>query len=139
LNNLFHSVKSLCDSLRGTGKHFSLFALMMPESSETWDLVVKAPWLKDTLEDYRSIASKMKRALSPSDMLAINRIVIIEDRKPMPFAGALPAHLGEIRNFFFGGTAIKVAYIFESEAVRPASRSTHSQKRTAASKGGKNN
>jgi hypothetical protein len=101
----------------------------MPESSETWDLVVKASWLKDTLEDYKVIASKMKRELSPSDMSAINRIVIIENRKPIHFVGASPSHLGEIHNFFFGGTAIRAAYIFESEAARPASLPKHRKKR----------
>ncbi len=109
---------------------------MMREDSNTWDLIIKAPWLKGGYSDYEEVGEKMERMLSASEMLAIDRFVILENRKPDSLIGGRPTsmQLGEMNNFTFGGEAIRRGYIFELDPAWLRSLPTHKGRKQIAKK-----
>lgn len=102
---------------------FSLFALLLREdAAEKWDLVVSAPWVESDKEAaLRLVSARVREVLSPSELLAVSRIVLVEPTSPAVVAinrATRAEHSTvEVRDSNFFGLAIKHAHIFAS--VRP--------------------
>ena len=110
---------------------FSLFALFLRvDAQNEWDLVISAPWLplnrKQTL-DY--LADRLRAHLDDRELLAISRIIIIDEDNPGldAITRGLEVQHGqiEVRDSIFFGLEIKHAYIISS--LRPKALSDTTQ------------
>lgn len=58
----------------------NLFALLLREGEEKWDLLVSSPWIDGNKYDsVRYIASKLQKDLNQEELLEISGIIIIDD------------------------------------------------------------
>jgi len=108
---------------------FALFALFLREdAADKWDLVISAPWVETDKEAaLRLISAKVRRVLSPTELLAVSRIVLVEPASPavaaINSAFRVEHSTVEVRDSNFFGLAIKHAHIFASarqDAAMPA-------------------
>lgn len=99
---------------------FSLFAIFLREdATDKWDLVVSAPWVEfDKEAALRLISTRVRKVLTPSELLAVSRIVLVEPTSPAVVAINRAFHVehstAEVRDSNFFGLAIKHAHIFAS-------------------------
>ncbi len=100
---------------------FALFALFLREDvPDRWDLIVSAPWVgsdKQAALDY--LIGRIKTLLSPQDLTALSRIVIVDpdDAAVSDLNRAIHVEHGtaEVRDSSFFGLPIKHAYIITSK------------------------
>ena len=116
-------VKKFVDIEREISKEkgdFNLFALFLREDAQDkWDIIVSALWAqKNEQEALKYISSKIVPKLSPSELLLMSRILILETSNQAVKAlnrGISQTHgMTEIRNSNFLGLQIKRAYVITS-------------------------
>lgn len=81
MKELLDKLKKLIHSLEIEKKsEFLICAMFLPEdSNDKWDLILSATWLDSgELESYKLISSKMQEFLTESELIQIERIVILD-------------------------------------------------------------
>jgi hypothetical protein len=60
----------------------SLFALVLREDADNWDLVLAAPWAEndDWGHALRYVSQKVMERLKPSELMDLSRIVVLNER-----------------------------------------------------------
>ena len=118
--NQFQKIEKNLSSERG---EFELFALFLREdSSDKWDLLVSAPWIKhEGSTELRDIAQKIQSSLNKEELLKLSRIILVDRKNPMleTFNRAIHAEhtITEVKDSNFFGLPIKHAYIFTSKRI----------------------
>ena len=108
----------------------NLFALLLREGDDKWDLLVSSPWTdQDKYESLRYIASKLQKELNQEELLEISGIVIIDDIHIIDDINRAVrkyhcntdySHVDEIMNYDLSGNTIRHGYIVTSHAPRPS-------------------
>ncbi|MCD6136268.1 hypothetical protein J7J63_06135 [Candidatus Bipolaricaulota bacterium] len=107
---------------------FTLFALVLREDTpDFWDLLVAAPWIEVNKEDaIKYIATKVKKALTPQELMMLSRIVVIEQDNPfleaLHQAAQVEHGLMEVQHSIFFGLPIEHAYIIASQRTEKATQ-----------------
>jgi hypothetical protein len=107
---------------------FTLFALVLREDApDLWDLLVAAPWIKANKEDaMKYITAKIKKVLTPQELMTLSRIVVIEQDNPFLEAFHQAVHvehgLMEVQHSVFSGLPIEHAYIITSQRAEKATQ-----------------
>lgn len=120
MNSLVEHLLQVEKALSQEKGGFALFALFLREdAADKWDLVISAPWVESDKEAaLRLISSKVRAVLSPTELMAVSRIVLVEPTSPAVAAINRAFHVEhstvEVRNSNFFGLAIKHATIFAS-------------------------
>ncbi len=85
MKEILNKLKSVVQSFEGEHAPILLCALFLrKESFEKWDIVVSAPWLNSSEEkSYEIIISKVRSILTPSEVVRISRIIILDDNDPV--------------------------------------------------------
>ncbi len=105
---------------------FTLFALVLREDApDLWDLLIAAPWIEGNKEDtMKYIAAKIKKSLTPQELMTLSRIVVIEHDNPLLEVLHRAVHvehgLMEVQNSIFSGLPIEHAYIITSQRAEKA-------------------
>jgi hypothetical protein len=85
------------------------------ESSELWDLVVAAPWLKaNERSSFEYIANQLRKLLNDKELAGLSRIVILEHGGAVlhSFLEQFANHIGLVDvQFVSDGAVIRQAYI----------------------------
>jgi hypothetical protein len=108
----------------------NLFALLLREGDEKWDLLVSAAWTdRDKYDSLKYIASKLQSELNQEELFEISGIVIIDDRSIIdninkgiykyPYKVDYP-HVDEITNYDISGITIRHGYIMALHTSRPS-------------------
>lgn len=109
---------------------FKLFALLLREDKEKWDLLVSAAWIDlDKYDSLKYVASKLQSKLNQEELFEISGIVIIDDMSIIDninkeiykhsYKVDYP-HVDEITNYDISGIKIRHGYIVASHASRPS-------------------
>ena len=78
MNELANKVAAVEKQIASERGPVNLFALLEREDlTDRWDLVVSASWAREDKATLQYIAEAVKRHLSPQDMVALARIVIL--------------------------------------------------------------
>jgi hypothetical protein len=132
MNTLVANLLAVEKALSAKKGAFSLFALFLREgATDKWDLVISAPWVEADKESALNlISAKVSAALTPSELLAISRIVFVEPSSPAVVAINRAIRVEhstvDVRDSSFFGLAIKHAHIFASarqDSDKPAKAS----------------
>lgn len=100
---------------------FRLFALTLREdSSDKWDLLLSAAWVqRNKAKATKLVSTEVRRVLTPAELLALSRIVIVNVGSPSLQAFNRTVHtehgMIEITNSVLFGLAIRHAYIITSQ------------------------
>jgi hypothetical protein len=120
LLNKFKEIERKISQEKGS---FNLFALFLREDEyDLWDFVVAAPWIHQNKHLALSyIANIVQKALVPSELLQISRIVIIDEGNPgLPLiTQSINIEHGEIEvnNREFFELQIKRGFIITSQPI----------------------
>lgn len=120
MSSLVESVLRVKKQLSAEKRMFSLFALFLREDApEKWDLVISSPWVEaDKEAALNLISSKVRKVLTPAELLAVSRIVFVDPMSPSVQAINRAFHVEdatvEVRDRNFFGLAIRHAHIFAS-------------------------
>lgn len=107
---------------------FVLFALFeREESNSTWDVVVSAPWLTNSLNNLSELARLINLTLEQSELNKLSRIVTLNPSdyvvRSVNNAVLVEHGLEELQDYDFGGVSINHAYIITSNPrIASASR-----------------
>ena len=118
---LFEEIVSIERQTSREKGEFYLFALFLREESpDKWDLIVSAPWIEADKEGaLRYLASLVQSRLTPSELLSLSKIVLIDVDNPALEAvqNTVAVEHGkvEVRDSNFFGLPIKQAYIITSK------------------------
>ena len=118
---LFEEIVSIERQTSREKGEFSLFALFLREESpDKWDLIVSAPWIEADKEgSLRYLASLVQSRLTPSGLLSLSKIVLIDVDNPALEAvqNTVAVEHGkvEVRDSNYFGLPIKQAYIITSK------------------------
>jgi hypothetical protein len=113
---------------------FDLFGIFLRDDAPgVWDLVVAAPWLKDSnMKSLDFLAGELQRTLRVEDLMKLSGIQIISPQTPINFetAGVPRAQAtGEMREFSFNGIPIEMAHIITIRPSRSANASDRARRR----------
>ena len=120
MRELVEKIRKLEEQIAKQKGHFSLFALFLREEAPNrWDLVVSAPWFwADEKKTLDFLAKKLRSRLANDELVAISRIVLIEQSNPELKAihRTLQVEHGaeELRDSNFFGLQIRHAYVITS-------------------------
>ena len=99
---------------------FNLFALMLRDGADNqWDILVSAPWIKnDKTNALKFISSELRKGLKEAEILAISRVIAVEDFEPVmkAFHSAINVEHGsiEFERCTLFGLEIKRAFVITS-------------------------
>jgi hypothetical protein len=99
---------------------FVLFALLMREDSpDRWDLVVSAPWLRDTGDAVEYLVDQIKSRIGEQNLTSLSRIIVVDPQAPdiQSFNRALEIEHGgvEVKDTNLFGLLVKQAFIITSK------------------------
>ena len=100
---------------------FDLFALFLREDApDKWDLVVAAKWIEENKQEaLKYISRALQESLTPSELLSLSRIAIIDERNSAleAFQKAMHVEHGiyEIKDSNIFGMQIKHVYLITSK------------------------
>jgi hypothetical protein len=85
MKEILDKLKSVVKALEKEHGSILLFALFLREDSlEKWDVVISAPWLNSSKKEaYKMVISKIQKALSPSELVQLSRVVILDATDPV--------------------------------------------------------
>jgi hypothetical protein len=140
MTDFLSHVAAVYDMLRRAHGEFDFFALLEPEEAlGKWDLMLSAPWLKDTMECRGLIGKATSKHLTRWDWNSIGMTVI----RPADYDGipalaatqppgvAFPA---TVANVEIGGAPIRQAIIFKLPPAPPPPRKRAAKRRPAAAR-----
>ena len=110
----------------------NLFALLLREGEDKWDLLVSSAWIdRNVYDSLKYIASKLQKELNQEELLEISGIVVIDDihiiddinRSIGKYPHGVRYPYGEeIINYNLSGTIIQHGYVLTSHnSVRQSS------------------
>lgn len=120
MKQLVEKLKPLEEEISGLEGKFRLFALVLREGAQDrWDLVVSAPYLPaDKKESFERLAKHVKSRLAPQELLALSRIVVLDEGNPtleaMNKAIRVEHGMAEVKDRNFFGLQVEHAYIITS-------------------------
>ena len=91
---------------------FKLFALVLPEDTFAWDLVVAAKWIaSDSSETLNYLAEKVQKCLTIEELRSFGSIVMLDHSyfADQVHQNEIPI---EIQDTYFYARAVKKAYVF---------------------------
>lgn len=109
---------------------FELFALFLREDSpDRWDLLISSAWVAENKsEAIRLIVTKLKKVLSPNELIAISRVVTIDRGNPaldaLHSAVQVEHSIAEVKNSNFFGLNIVHAYLITCKKITQANART---------------
>lgn len=135
MKDFFKKIGKIEKEISSEKGDFNLFAALLREdSSDKWDIVISAPWLKkDDMASLKYIAKIIKKHLD-NELLRLSRIVIIDNRDAALEAihSSIQVKHGaegvEVRNSNFFGLIIKHAYFVISQRTPTSRKSTRKVK-----------
>jgi hypothetical protein len=120
MNELATNVAEVEQEVANQKGSFNLFALFERDDLENrWDLVFAAPWATDKGETLRYFVVELKERLTPEQMVALSRVVVLDpnDEAVRAINKAFQVEHGrvEVRESNLFGLPIKHGYIITSK------------------------
>jgi hypothetical protein len=79
MNDLTTKIRAVEQDVAAEKGSLNFFALLEREDlSDRWDVVVSASWAKHDMATLRYLADALKRHLTPSDMVRLARMVVLD-------------------------------------------------------------
>ncbi len=123
MNDLIGRFKKIELEISQEKGEVNLFALFLREDAlDQWDVLIASAWAeKDKKATLAYLASKIQKKFTPSELVQLSRIVIIDTNNPaLPSINqAIQINHGsiEIQNSNFFGLEIKHAHIITSQSL----------------------
>lgn len=79
MSEIAHKLGAVAAEIRAEKGSVDLFALLLPETSDDWDLAFSASWANaDKMQSLLYLNGKLDRILTKQEKLRLSRIVILE-------------------------------------------------------------
>jgi hypothetical protein len=116
---------------KGPLELFGLF--LRDDSTNLWDIVISAPWLKaDSRTSFEYVASQLRSVMTDKELSGLSRIVILDHGGAVlrSFLEEFGGHVGEADVHFTleGDTIIRRAYIILANSVTSQSQKKNPKK-----------
>jgi len=121
MKELIEKLRSIEINLSKKKGRFTLFGLFQSENTgDKWDLLIAAPWINiNDTGTLKLIATSVQEALTPEEIVMIQRIALIDDKNPALNALQMSIHAehggAEFVNCNFFGFLITHAFIITSQ------------------------
>jgi len=121
MKNIVEKLKQQEQSMAQQKGPFNLFALFLREDApDKWDLVVAAKWIEENKKEaLKYISRALQESLTPSELLRLSRIAIIDESNSALEAFQKAMHvehgMAEIKDSNFFGLQIKHVYLITSQ------------------------